>query len=70
MLQRIQKDRSSIAEAMILNFKKDEGLKQALQHLDNAIDLIERNRDHSEEVALLHIARLAVREKILLLAYD
>jgi hypothetical protein len=55
---------------MIQNFSKDDGLKESLKFLDMAIDSIELNRDHSEEIALLRIAKFAIREKVLLLAYE
>lgn len=70
MLHRLESNRLSVADAMIQNFDKDDGLKQALKLLDGAIDSIERNHDHSEEVALLKIAKLGIREKILFLAYE
>jgi hypothetical protein len=70
MLQRIENGRASIADAMIKNFRKDQGLKETLRHLDCAVDSIKQNKDHEAELALLRIARLAVREKILLLAYE
>jgi hypothetical protein len=70
MLQRIEKTRHSIAEAMIQNFNKDDGLKESLNLLEGAIDSIQSNRNYSEELALLRIAKLAIREKILLLAYE
>lgn len=55
---------------MIKNFNKDDGLKESLNLLDCAIGSIQRNRNHSEELALLRIAKFAIREKILLLAYE
>jgi hypothetical protein len=70
MLQRLEKSQQSIAEVMIRNFNKDDGLKESLKFLDSAIDSIEGNCDYSEELALLKITRFAVREKILLLAYE
>jgi hypothetical protein len=69
MLQRIEDTRHSIAEAMIQNFSKDDGLKESLNFLDCAISSIEHNHEHLEELALLRIAKLAIREKVLLLAY-
>jgi hypothetical protein len=70
MLQRIERTRHSIADVMIQNFNKDDDLKEALILLESAIEAIERNRDHSEELALLQITKLAIREKVLLLAYE
>jgi hypothetical protein len=70
MLQRLEGTRHSIADTMIENFTKDDGLKDALTLLQRAQDAIRRNRDHLEESALLEIANLALREKILLLAYE
>jgi hypothetical protein len=70
MLQRIERNQSSIADAMIRNFNKDDSLKESLKLLERSIELIKHNRDHSEELALLRLVKLAIREKILLLAYD
>jgi hypothetical protein len=70
MLHRLESNRLSMADDMIQSFDKDDGLKKALKFLDGAIDSIERNHDHSEEVALLKIAKFGIREKILLLAYQ
>jgi hypothetical protein len=70
MLQRLERTRHSIADVMIESFGRDEGLKESLKLLECAIDAIERNPDHSEELGLLQIAKLGLREKILLLAYD
>jgi hypothetical protein len=69
MLQLIENSRGSIAEMMIDNFSKDDGLKRALNYIELAIDSVERNHDHSDEVSIMHIAKLAIREKLLLLAY-
>jgi hypothetical protein len=70
MLQRLEKNQNSVAEAMIQNFSKDESLKESLRLLEKSLEAIENNRDHSDEVALLRLVKLAIREKILLLAYD
>jgi hypothetical protein len=70
MLQRVDHGINSVADYMITSFTKDEAIKESLRLLEASIGCIEEDRNHTDEVSLLRMARLAMREKILLMAYE
>jgi hypothetical protein len=70
MLQRVDHSTVSVAEYMICSFNKDESLKESLRLLEASIGCVEENIGHADELLLLRMARLAIREKILLMAYE
>jgi hypothetical protein len=70
MLQRVKHGPNSVAEIMIGSFKKDDALKDSLGYLEDSIACIEHNKNYADEMSMLRLARLALREKILIMAYE
>lgn len=70
MLQRVERRLDSVAESMIGSFTRDETLKDCLKCLDDSIACIEHSKYYADEINLLRMARLAIREKILIMAYE